>query len=152
MYLGSQVDVYTRMQNLINCIRVWVVWLPRCIRYFIWNREEKARIFCREAEVDLRLIVLQYACRVCIFIVTNLTLPKGEKGGYGAKAPYEGRYEVSGASIPSPRVQGRTPLGRAGGGRRLRLTTSKSKWKKNNNYSFFQFCPFSFSPLSYLFL
>ena len=59
MYLGSQVDVYTMMQNLtaseykqFDC--------PGAYDTLSEIGKRKREFFCRGAEVKLRLIVLQY--------------------------------------------------------------------------------------------
>ena len=88
---------------------MWVktVWLPRYIRYFIWNRKRKHEFLCQEEEVKLRLIVLRKCICGVISHPYHNKLDVAERGKrvQGAEAPVAG---LGARSLPG--VQGRSPF------------------------------------------
>ena len=127
MYLGSQVDVYTRMQNLTSEPKARTVKLHPSINsltclgaYDILSeiRKRKCEFVCRGAEFKLRLIVLRTCtCGVISHLYRNkLDVAKGGRGSrerrpqweiWGARSPLgvQGQSTFRGVSLPLVAVQ-----------------------------------------------
>ena len=143
MYLGSQVDVYTRMQNLTSEYKQFDC--PGAYDTLSEIGKRKREFVCRGAEV--KLYYSMCTCGVISHLYHNkldvVERGEGDLGGNDPSARSSWR-----ASLP-PGSRGGPPQ-KGGGGRRPRPTTLKCKWKKkkkNNNYPSFQIFPFSFFPL-----
>ena len=118
MYLGSHVNVYTRIQNLTFQPKARTVKLYPSIKSLIVEGtydtlseigKRKREFICRGAEVKLRLIVLRTCTCVVISHLYRNKLDVAERGEEGPGG--EGPGGRSGGRGPSPGSSGRAPFG-----------------------------------------